>query len=138
MSRTLGTCPEGFGSLRKKKKKKKDIYYQRLFVPGFSVLKRQSKFSLQLKGLQNRKSEVGGLGLKQKAPSITQEARGGRREPLQQLGVGERRVGEDEKGLHSRVCLATPPPRLQGPQSVCLESPSSLPLFVPHPSLKTS
>lgn len=65
-----------------KKKKKKDIYYQRLFVPGFSVLKRQSKFSLQLKGLQNRKSEVGGVGLKQKAPSITQEARGVRREPL--------------------------------------------------------
>ena len=81
MSRTLGPCPEGFGSLRKKKKKK-DIYYQRLFVPGFSVLKRQSKFSLQLKGLQNRKSEVGGVGLKQKAPSITQEARGVRREPL--------------------------------------------------------
>lgn len=70
----LGTCPESFGSLRKKKKK--DIYYQRLFVLGFSVLKRQSKFSLQLKGLQNRKSEGRGVGLKQISPSITQEARG--------------------------------------------------------------
>lgn len=41
-------------------RQKKGIYYQRLFVPGFSVLKRQSEFSLQLKELQNRKSEGGG------------------------------------------------------------------------------
>lgn len=34
-----------------KKKKKKGVYHQRLFVPCFSVLKRQSEFSLQWKRL---------------------------------------------------------------------------------------
>lgn len=46
-------------------KKKKGIYYQRLFGPDFSVLKRQREFSLQLRKLQNRKSE-GGVGDGQK------------------------------------------------------------------------
>lgn len=69
---TLAHFESVWGAFDPLKKKKRHLLSEPLFGPDFSVLKRQREFSLQLRKLQNRKSE-GGVGDGQKETSINQQ-----------------------------------------------------------------